>query len=466
MHHSAILFLSYFVLAIGVAGASDPRPNILLIVSDDQRPDTISALGNPHIETPTLDWLVEHGTTFTHAVCANPICTPSRAELLTGCSGFRNGVLDFGGMIDPELATLPEPFADAGYATWYSGKWHNNGRPPDHGYGATSGLFTGGGGRWSVDQTDYRGQPVTGFRGWIFRDAAGDPLPELGVGLTPEISETIADAAIEVIGNSGERPWFLHVNFTAPHDPLLLPPGFESRYAPQQIPVPENFLPEHPFDHGNLRGRDEELLPWPRTGTIVQDDLAAYYAVISHMDQQIGRVLDALRAQGVLEQTIIVFTSDHGLAVGSHGLRGKQNMYEHTVGVPLIFVGPGEPAGVRRDAPCYLRDLFPTLCELAGLSIPETIEGRSQVPVLQGLVSATRRFVVGYFRDSQRMIRKDGWKLIRYPQAGREQLFHTEDDPHEIVDLAGEPRHQRRRQALSGELDRWLAAHGDTPQTP
>lgn len=464
MPRIAIAVLSYFLLAVGAAGASDPRPNVLLIVSDDQRPDTISALGNPRIETPSLDWLVRHGSTFTHAVCANPICTPSRAELLTGCSGFRNGVLDFGGPINPELTTLPEPFADAGYATWYVGKWHNNGRPRDHGYAATSGLFTGGGGRWWVDQTDYRGHPVTGYRGWIFRDAADRPLPERGVGLTPDISETIADAAIEVIRDPGERPWFLHLNFTAPHDPLLLPSGFEERYAPQQIPVPENFLPEHPFDHGNLRGRDEELLPWPRTRSIVQRDLAAYYAVISHMDQQIGRVLDTLRAQGVLEQTVIVFTSDHGLAIGSHGLRGKQSMYEHTIGMPLVFAGPGVPAGVSRNAPTYLRDLFPTLCELAGLPIPETVEGRSQVPVLQGLAPATHRFVVGYFRDSQRMIRKDGWKLIRYPQAGREQLFHVEEDPHETVDLAEDPRHQKRRQALGDELDRWLTAHGDDVQ--
>ncbi len=213
------------------------QPNVLLIVSDDQRPDTIAALGNQTISTPALDRLVRSGTVFTRAICANPICTPSRAELLTGCTGMRNGVFDFGRTIDPTLPTLPEPFATAGYATWYSGKWHNNGRPALHGYAQTNRLFTGGGGKWWTPQSDYRGHPVTGYRGWIFRDANDQPLPDLGVGLTPDISSIIADAAIDTIRQAGDQPFLIHLNFTAPHDPLLLPPGFETRYDPKKIPV-------------------------------------------------------------------------------------------------------------------------------------------------------------------------------------------------------------------------------------
>ncbi|MFK8114739.1 MAG: sulfatase-like hydrolase/transferase, partial [Rubripirellula sp.] len=311
-----------FVNAADSTAAESARPNILLIVSDDQRPDTIAALGNEVIQTPNLDQLVNRGTVFPNAVCGNPICTPSRAELMTGSSGLRNGVFDFGRVIDPALPTLPEPFAAAGYQTWYSGKWHNNGRPHTHGYANTNGLFTGGGGKWWKDQVDYRGQPITGYKGWIFRDRKDKPLPEQGVGLTPAISERFADAAIEVVQSSDE-PFFLHLNFTAPHDPLLVPPGFEGMYDPKTVPLPANFASDHPFDHGNRGGRDEVLLPIPRTESDVRADLAAYYAVISHMDQQIGRVLDALESADKTESTIIVFCSDHGLAMGSHGLRGK-----------------------------------------------------------------------------------------------------------------------------------------------
>lgn len=446
-----------WLIAIAIAAdVSAARPNVILIVSDDQRPDTIAALGNPVIETPNLDRLVARGSVITRATCANPICTPSRAEVLTGCSGLRNGVMNFGRTINPELATLPEPFAQAGYETWYCGKWHNNGRPADHGYAQTNRLYTGGGGKWWKPQVDYRGHDVTGYRGWIFRDPEDKPLPELGVGLTPGISGLIADAAIDIIEQARDRPFLIHLNFTAPHDPLLLPPGYENRYSADQIPLPDNFRPDHPFNHGNRGGRDEILLPIPRTEPLVRADIAAYYAVISHMDAQIGRILTALEASGKSDSTIIAFSSDHGLAMGSHGLRGKQNMYDHTIGVPMIFAGPGVPAGKRYAGQAYLRDLFPTLCELAGVELPD-VDGRSQVPVLRGERESMYRFVIGYFRDSQRMIRTDRWKLIEYPLAERTQLFDLNNDPFELTDLSADQTHAEVRSKLANDLEQWLA---------
>ena len=433
---------------------ADPPPNVLLIVSDDQRPDTIAELGNPLIETPNLDRLVRRGCVFTNATCANPICTPSRAELLTGCSGLRNGVFDFGRTIDATLVTLPVPFNQAGYTTWYCGKWHNDGRPAKHGYTATNRLYTGGGGKWWKPQVDYRGQDITGYKGWIFRDADDNPLPELGVGLTPAISELIADGAIDIIQRS-QRPFLIHVNFTAPHDPLLTPPGYENRYERATIPLPKNFMADHPFDHGNRGGRDEVLLPIPRTEEIVRADIAAYYAVISHMDAQVGRILDALQTQGKTESTIVVFCSDHGLGMGSHGLRGKQNMYEHTIRVPMIFAGPNIPIGKRFKGHAYLRDIFPTLCELTGVAKPD-VDGKSQVPVMQGKRDSMYEFVVGYFRDSQRMIRTNKWKLIQYPLVNRIQLFDLEADPWELANLADDPIHATTRNDMSKRLDQWL----------
>tara|TARA_R110002049_G_scaffold50370_2_gene142957 strand:- start:10019 stop:11311 length:1293 start_codon:yes stop_codon:yes gene_type:complete len=428
------------------------------MVSDDQRPDTIAALGNSVIETPSLDQLVRRGSTITRATCANPICVCSRAEILTGCSGVRNGVFLNSRIIDESLPRLPKPFAEAGYQTWYVGKWHNNNRPINHGYAQTHHMFMGGGAKWWKPQVDYRGQEVTGYKGWIFRDSDDNLLPELGVGLTPRTSEVIADAAIDIIQRSGDAPFFAHVNFTAPHDPLLIAPEFADRYDPESIPLPKNFSPQHPFDHGNAGGRDEVLLPLPRTPEDVRADIAAYYAVITHMDAQIGRVLDALDKAGKTDNTIIVFSSDHGLAMGSHGLRGKQNMYEHTIGVPMIFVGPSIPQDRRFAANAYLRDIFPTLCDLAGLDVPE-VDGQSQVPVLRGKQDSVYDHIIGYFRDSQRMIRTDRWKLIEYPLAQRNQLFDLQSDPLELDDQSQNPDRQSLIAQLHQRLHRQIDAY-------
>lgn len=166
----------------------------------------------------------------------------------------------------------------------------------------------------------------------MFQTDDGTLLREKGVGARPDISTTFADAAVDFIKRKPQKPFFLHVNFFAPHDPLLLPPGYEDRYKPEEIPVPPNFLPEHPFDTGYLKTRDELLFAWPRTRNAVRDELAMYYLVISHMDEQIGRILKTLQATGQAARTIVIFASDQGVAIGSHGLRGKQNMYEHTIG--------------------------------------------------------------------------------------------------------------------------------------
>ena len=449
------------IFSCGAVEAAE-KPNILLIVSDDQRPDTIAALGNKIIQTPNLDRLVREGTAFTRATCGNPICTPSRAEILSGCSSFRSGVIDFGKPIDPKLPLMARWFADAGYETSYVGKWHNDGAPIERGYGKTNGLYRGGGGKWYKPQVDWFGRPVTGYRGWIFQDDNGNKFPERGVGLTSDISEKFADAAIELIDQSGKKPFFIHVNFTAPHDPLMVDPEFGKLYDAAKMPLPKNFAARHPFDHGNFDGRDEKLFAWPRTPEETRGELAAYYAVISHMDAQIGRVLKALEASGEYENTLIVFSSDHGLGVGSHGLRGKQSMYEHTIGVPLVMSGPGISKGERLATQCYLRDLFPTLCDLSGIKGPEKrIDGRSLQPAIKGEKEQVHPFVVGYFRTFQRMIRDTSWKYIEYPAVGRQQLYHLTDDPDELKDLSNDPRYASKKESLTAALHEWMAATGD-----
>ncbi len=279
---------------MGAGGARPGRPNILLIVTDDQRPDTIRALGNPLIETPSLDRLVASGTSFTRAICTYPLCYPSRAEILTGRTVFQNGIYARE-RLDADAETLPAVLLRAGYRTCHVGKWHVAGKPRERGYELVEGMYAPGKAP-KGPQFDARGREVTGYRGWVFYDGEGKPMPEKGVGLTPNISAEFADAAIRFIGDckGDERPFLLHVNFTAPHDPLLMPAGFEGMYDPARMPVPKNFVPEHPFDHGNLRGRDEALWPWPRTSGDVREELALYYSVITHMDAQVGRMIEAV----------------------------------------------------------------------------------------------------------------------------------------------------------------------------
>jgi arylsulfatase A-like enzyme len=442
------------------------RPNILFLLADDQRPDTIAALGNSVIKTPNLDRLVRRGTVFTRAVCANPICTPSRAEIMTGQSGFRSGIRDFGGRFQPGTPFWAETLRKAGYRTGYVGKWHNAGRPSQCGYEETPGLYSGGGGKWFVPTFDWNGRPVTGYRGWMFQsDDRLQIFPERGVGLQPGISADFADAAIGFLKKKSDRPFFLHVNFTAPHDPLLMPFGYEKMYDPAKMPVPKNFLPRHPFDHGNFSGRDEKLFEWPRTKAMVQRELAVYYAVISHLDAQVGRIMKALEETDQRKNTIVIYSSDHGLAIGSHGLRGKQNMYEHTIGVPLIMSGPGIIAGWTVTGQCYLRDIFPTTCDLVGVPIPKNLDGRSLKPLLERKLESIHPYVFGYFRNFQRMIRTDEWKLIHYPHLDRYQLFHLKTDPAELHDVANEKNWASVRKDLNRKLLDWQKSVHDPALT-
>jgi arylsulfatase A-like enzyme len=450
--------------------ASGRPPNFLVVLTDDQRPDTISAPGSSQIRTPQLDRLAREGTAFTRATCANPHCVPSRAEILTGCTGFRNGVQAATGKLRGDVTFWGETLRRAGYHTWYAGKWMNDGSPKTRGYEETRGLFSSGGsgGRGLTVATDHKGARVTGYSGWTFKTDDGRVELDKGIGLTGDTSRHIADAAIELIQRKPAKPFFLHVNFTAPHDPLILPPGFETRHAPEKMALPKNFLPEHPFDHGNLKGRDEQLLPWPRTPEAIRRELAAYYAVIEDMDAQLGRILAALDATGQRGRTVVIFSSDHGLALGSHGLMGKQNQYEHTIGVPLLMAGPGIPAGRRVDAQCCLRDLFPTTCDLAGVPVPDTVEGRSLMPVLRGEVKEIYPQIVGYWQDAQRMIREGNWKVICYPQAQRWQMFNVATDPDELNDVLrdfaslGEYEQTLPKfTELRGKLIDWLTANND-----
>jgi arylsulfatase A-like enzyme len=433
------------VLGAAVAARAQSRPNILFLFADDQRADTIAAWGNEHIRTPNLDRLVRQGFSFRRNYClgssGGAVCVPSRAMVNSGKAYFRIP-LDLQG-----VPLLSEILRDAGYATFATGKWHNGEQSFVRAFPQAKAIFLGG-------MADHTQVPLVDVEG-------GQPVNER----TGErfSSEMFADAAVEFLSNyGGDQPFYAYVAFTAPHDPRQPPVPYREMYYKNPPPLPENFLPQHPFDNGSLVGRDENLGPWPRPREMIQDQLSEYYGMITHLDEQVGRVLDALEKSGRAGNTIIVYAADHGLAMGSHGLLGKQNIYEHSMRAPLIFAGPGIPQGKSTNAFTYLLDIFPTLATLAGANLPQGVDGHDLGPLWLGQKHSVRDSLFLAFQSVARAVRDERWKLIRYPQVNFSQLFDLENDPGELHNLAADPGQRSQVNRLTNLLLDWQHRFGDT----
>jgi arylsulfatase A-like enzyme len=279
-------------------------------------------------------------------------------------------------------------------------------------------------------------------------------------------TDLFADAAISFLEKQADQnsqdPFFCYVAFTAPHDPRSPAAAYGSQLDTQKVPLPGNFLTYPTFKFDNFNVRDETLAPWPRTPEIIQSSLAEYYALIEHIDDRLATIIETLKKTGAYENTIIVYAADNGLAIGSHGLLGKQNLYEHSTKVPLIISGPGIPKNQVKDALVYLYDLFPTLTELLEISQAVGIDGKSLMPIINGTSTAVRETLYTAYRNTVRAVRHQDWKLIRYPQINHTQLFNLKEDPEEINNLAALPEQQTRLQSLTQMLEE---AHDQTKDT-
>ncbi len=401
LHHSArmigLALAATLLLPDLATGQLADKPNVLFLFTDDQRADTIHALGNDQIITPNLDRLARSGFTFRNAYCmgsnSGAVCMPSRTMMHSGRSLFRiKGTT----AEDPHFG---KAMKEAGYVTYHHSK---KGNTPN----ALHKTF---------DHSRYLDNSVR---------KSGYPGKEA------------ADAAIDFLARfEGGNPFFMYLGFAGPHDPRIANADDLARYDIDKIQIPANYLPLHPFNNGEMTIRDEGLAPWPRSKAIIRKHLRDYYAVITHMDRQIGRVVEALKNLGLYESTIIIFSSDHGLAVGSHGLMGKQSLYEHSMKAPLIFSGPGIPEG-SSDAFVYLHDIFPTTVGLVGGKTPDGLDGISLADIIDGRTEHVRTEIFTAYKDVMRAVRQGDWKLIRYPQVHRTQLFNLREDPDEITDLA------------------------------
>jgi arylsulfatase A-like enzyme len=439
------LLVTVSLVGVSASAAQQPaRPNILFLFADDQRADTIAAWGNKYIQTPTLDRLVERGYSFRNNYCfgsnSGAVCVPSRAMLMSGRTW-----LDVNANLNG-VTLLPELLRENGYTVFATGKWHN-GQPSFHrAFGRGKSVFFGG----MNDHTQVHVADVEGGR--VFNQRVAGRFS----------SEEFADRAIEFLESHRDAaPFFCYVAFTAPHDPRNPPEKYREMYYQRRPPLPANFLPQHPFDNGLMRGmRDENLAPYPRTKEVISDQLCEYYGHITFLDEQIARILAALERTGRAQNTIIIYTADHGLALGSHGLLGKQSLYEHSMKSPLVIAGPGVRHGETR-AFTYLFDLFPTICGLAGVNLPEKVAGESLQPIWTGARKEIRESVFLPFQTLIRSVRDKRWKLIVYPPINHRQLFDLQNDPDEIHDLAADPKNAREIDRLTTLMNEWQRKVGD-----
>ena len=482
MHYSLKIGLLISVLFLGCKEVKPEikeaqKPNILILFTDDQRAGTIEAMHKYDVKTPNIDKLVQKGTSFTNSYILGAttaaVCSPSRAMLMTGRHYFNidpNVYAQFAFSKEDkgksDLLTFPEYFKANGYKTFATGKQHNGAPWVERGFTHVKSAFLGG-------MTTHFGTKVKDYTpetGWSEPYKNEEKFS----------SEVFADAAIGFLESSKiEDPFLMYVAFTAPHDPRTAPQEFHDMYPPEDIVLPDNFMPQHPFEIADDKIRDERLAPFPRTEARVKKEISDYYAMITATDAQIGRILEALEASGQSENTIIVFAGDNGLALGQHGLLGKQNVYEHSVSVPLIFCGPNIPKNKKNDAFAYLHDVFPTLCGLTGLKIPESVETKDLTPILKGEKQDVRNSMLyayntwpGDFLNKNRKhnpggghraIRKGDFKLIISAKHNvyTYQLFNLVKDPWELNNLAKDKAYEHVQKNLMSELHKLIKETGD-----
>ncbi|QDT00602.1 sulfatase-like hydrolase/transferase [Adhaeretor mobilis] len=459
------------------AAKAEERPNILFILTDDQAAHTLDAYGDQVCDTPNIDSLAEGGMHLTDAhhmgAWTGAVCTASRTMIMTGRTVWHLPNFDLAKarplkkLDSPEVAeatqqSMPALFNAAGYDTFRTCKKGNSFNPANQ-------LF-----QVRRDKTCRGGaQPGSDWHG---------------------------DQAINYLetrqATNDNDPFLMFLGFSHPHDPRNGPKELVAKYGavntkqppttvnPKAPKLPINYLPEHPFHHGHPKLRDEVAVQGvlkDRSEATVRNEIGREFACIEAVDIQIGRVLEKLKAMSELKNTYVIFTSDHGMSVGRHGLMGKQNLYEHTWRVPLLVQGPGIKPGSQASGYTYLLDVLPTICDFAGIEVPASVEGKSFRPVLEGKTERVRDILYGTYsggtKPGIRAVKTDGWKLIKYDvldgKVCETQLFNLHENPRELlaqhhthevvaltgnkpspqqVDLAEDPAHAEKLQELEALL--------------
>ncbi len=415
------------------------RPSVLLIMPDQMRGLDLGCMGNAEVQTPHLDQLASQGLLFRNTFANSPVCCPARAIILTGKYAHKNGMIANDLRLRESETTIAELLAEAGYRTGFIGKWHLDGGKRLPGF-VPPGPRRQGFQFWAASQCDHRH-----FRPTYFRDT-DEPIVEER--FEPEVW---TDLAIEFLNEVGDDPFFLEIALGPPHDPYGAPEKYMQLYDPEKLTMRPNWVEGVPG-----AGRQQ---------------IAAYYAAITAVDEQVGRLMNALKESGRAEDTIVVFTSDHGDMLGSHGQRLKRKPWEESIRVPGIVHYPEkvEPGRVS-EVLLSLVDLAPTLLSLCGLPVPEEMQGADLSNVVlgksnQGPDSAFFQIFVPYAGDSTpypwRGVRTD---LFLYARTEAEPwvLYDLENDPYQFRNLAQDPAHAAIQEQLEAKLATWMEQTDDS----
>ncbi len=465
-----------------IAKSDEAKPNIVFIFTDDQTYTSINALGNDEIVTPSLDKLVHEGTTFTHAYnmgsWSGAVCAASRAMMVSGrfvwrANEFRQNWVKHDSSSFQK--SWPKLLESQGYKTYMTGKWHVD-APANKLFNNTIHIRPGmPGDAWDhakmvakfdslskIKQANTEVIMPNGYnRPQSVNDTSWSPTDTSKGGFWKggkHWSEVVKDDALNFIADAknNEDPFFMYLAFNAPHDPRQAPQEFVDMYPLENISIPESFLPEYPFRNNIANGnnlRDEALAPFPRTEYAIKVHKQEYYASITHLDKQIGLIIDALKKSGKADNTYIFLTSDHGLAMGRHGLLGKQSLFDHSIRPPLVIIGPDIPKDKKVDSDVYLQDVMATSLEIAGVKKPNYVEFNSFLDIAKGKTNKSNyKSIYGAYLNVQRMIRKDNFKLLVYPEIEKTLLFDLNKDPEEMNDIAGVPANKEKVKSLFKDL--------------
>ncbi len=468
--------LCFFSITNSIAQKKE-KPNVVVIYTDDHRYTGVHELGGMPVKTPNLDYLAKEGVVFTNTYLmgafSGATCMPSRAMLLSGRQLF---TLEGKGHTIPEThTTLGETLKKEGYYSHIVGKWHQDKQSMVRSFNSGDkimgvGLYLTDHYRmpfWDWDASgkfdkkdayllEYDKNKNITKRAITKNDKKGPTGTEE---LAPHTSEVFAKHASNFITSyKKEQPFFMYVAFHAPHDPRQAPKKYRKQYKNKKVNLTPSYMEQHPFDNGDMTLRDEALGPWPRTKDVAQEHLASYYAIITHLDAQIGKVISALKKSGQYDNTLIVFAGDSGLAVGNHGLLGKQSVYdEDGIHVPFVLSGGYiKNKGLRLGAYSYIHDIYPTICDLIHIPKPASVNGKSLVPVIKNETKQVRDNTYHAYKQFQRAYRKGDYKLIEYVNnngkhwkngkynAGSHvtQLFNFKKDPWETTNLSFLPEYK------------------------
>ena len=451
------------------------RPHIILLMADQHRFDALGCMGNEAVHTPNLDALASDGTTFMHAYSSTPSSTPARAGLLTGLSPWHHGMLGYGRVGGEYRFEMPRMLRQLGYYTFGVGKMHWFPQHALHGFHAT--LIDESG---RVESPDF----ISDYRLWFQLHAPGQDPDKTGIGWndlragTYQLPENLhptawtGETACELIRNyDDERPLFLKVSFARPHSPYDPPQRFIDLYEGQEIPAPYA---------GDWAGAHAALLePTPQAtrkpygnygDEYARNSRRHYYANVTFVDEEIGKVIAALREKGMYDNALIVYVSDHGDMLGDHYHWRKTYPYEGSTHVPYIVKWPasyGFGKGQRIDAPVELRDLLPTFLEMAGGTVPQDMDGQSLLTLMKGKRDAWRQYIdlehaTCYSPDNYWCALTDGKiKYIWRFHTGEEELFDLEKDPHELKNVVNEETYQPRLLKLRAAMVKHLSERGE-----